>query len=74
MRTDEDTSVSSLDRDAPTKSSSEDQPEEDGAPGSGAHMTGSLTQGDEGGGFETTSLTFEPAEPKMSQKNSEGSV
>lgn len=50
LRTDEDTSVSSLDRDAPTKSSSEDQPEEDGAPGPGAHVTGSLTRGDEGGG------------------------
>lgn len=39
LRTDEDTSGSSLDGEPATKSSSEDQQEEEGAPGSGGDTT-----------------------------------
>lgn len=39
LRTDEDTSVSSLDRETPTKSSTEEHQEEEGTPDSGGDMT-----------------------------------
>lgn len=39
LRSDEDSSANSLDRETPTKSSTKDQQEEEGAPDSGGDMT-----------------------------------